>query len=328
MLIKLQPTAPWRIGPDSGDRDRVDRIYHSDSLYSAVSSAMLRLGLLDEWLDATARAPVPAVRFSSCFPYQGDTRFIVPPRSLWPPPASAKVRWRGAKFVPIHVVTELLGSRTISEEGWTVDPASECLVPLSSGTGGPFRVAVRSSAAVDRLGSGVTPHSTACIEFAPGSGLWAAAEFADDAAKEQWNSKLQGALKLLADSGFGGERSRGWGRAEVSFHDDAVIAAESPAEASGWWMLSLFHPAENDAIDWKRGSYSLTTRGGRVEGATQSGDAKKPTRMIAEGSVIVAASEPRGSAANVAPDDFPHPVYRAGFALSVAIPLGNARQAV
>ena len=56
-LIKLRPTGPWRIGPDSGDRDRVDRIYHSDSLYSAVSGAMSRLGELDSWLDATARAP-------------------------------------------------------------------------------------------------------------------------------------------------------------------------------------------------------------------------------------------------------------------------------
>jgi CRISPR/Cas system CSM-associated protein Csm4 (group 5 of RAMP superfamily) len=87
-------------------------------------------------------------------------------------------------------------------------------------------------------------------------------------------------------------------------------------------MLSLFHPASGDSIDWGRGSYSLTTRGGRVESPASWGDAKKPTRMIAEGSVIVAAAEPRGSASNVAPDHFPHPVYRAGFALAVPIPLG------
>jgi CRISPR type III-A-associated RAMP protein Csm4 len=340
MLIKLHPTTPWRIGPDSGDRDRVDRIYHSDSLYSAVSSAMARLGTLDEWLDATARAAEPAVRFSSCFPFQGDVSFIVPPRSLWPPPASPKVRWRGAKFVPLSVVNELVTSRSISEEGWTVDPASECLVPIAgsgSGSGGPFRVSVRSSAAIDRHGSGVFPHSTACIEFAPNSGLWAAAEFADDAAREKWSGPLKGAIRLLADSGFGGERSRGWGRAEVSFSDEPLAewgsamrclpddkASPALAADSAWWMLSLFHPASADSIDWGRGSYSLTTRGGRIESPASWGDAKKPTRMIAEGSVIVSAAEPRGSASNVAPDDFPHPVYRAGFALAVPIPLGPA----
>jgi hypothetical protein len=44
VLVRLRPTGPWRIGPDSGDRDRVDRIYHSDALYAAVCGAMFRLG--------------------------------------------------------------------------------------------------------------------------------------------------------------------------------------------------------------------------------------------------------------------------------------------
>src|SRR6185295_12064145 len=115
LLIRLRPTGPWRIGPDSGDRDRVDRIYHSDSLYSAVCGAMLRLGTLEEWLDATARAEEPAVRFSSCFPFQEDTLFVVPPRSHWPPPASAKVRWKGAQFVPLGLVESLVAGQPIGE---------------------------------------------------------------------------------------------------------------------------------------------------------------------------------------------------------------------
>jgi hypothetical protein len=45
---------------------------------------------------------------------------------------------------------------------------------------------------------------------------------------------------------------------------------------------------------------------------------------VAEGSVLVASAEPRGSAADVAPDGFPHPVYRAGFALAIPIPLKAA----
>ncbi len=56
VLVRLRPTGPWRIGPDSGDRDRVDRVYHSDALYSAVCGAMFRLGEGGAWLDATARA--------------------------------------------------------------------------------------------------------------------------------------------------------------------------------------------------------------------------------------------------------------------------------
>jgi len=247
MIVRLHPTGPWRIGPDSGDRDRVDRIYHSDSLASAVAGAMARLGHLEEWLDATARAAElrstgPAVRFGSCFPFYGDTSslqtmLVIPPRSVWPPPASSKVRWTGARFVPMRVVEDLVNGRIVSDEGWAVDGASECLTP--HGASGPFRVAVRSSAAVDRLGAGIAPHSTACIEFAPNAGLWTIASFADEEAQEQWSGRLQGALRLLGDSGFGGERSRGWGRAEVSFSEDPLPLTHAHAEGgeSAWWML-------------------------------------------------------------------------------------------
>ena len=318
LLIKLRPTGPWRIGPDSGDRDRVDRIYHSDSLYSAVTGAMSRLDELDSWLDATARAPEPAVRFSSCFPFYGETLYVVPPRNVWPPPPSAKVRFKGARFVPLKVVETLISGRPMAEENWAIDGASECLV--SGGAQGPFRVSVRSNAAVDRTGESVAPHSTACLEFTPGAGLWFLASFADDAAKERWNAPLQGALRLLADSGFGGGRSRGWGRSEMP----EIVEGELPQlliaaseDATGYWLLSVFHPAESDSIDWQHGNYSLSTRGGRVE---SHGDEKKPTRMLTEGSVIVSAAAPVGAVSDVAPENFAHPVYRSGFALAIPIP--------
>ena len=48
---------------------------------------------------------------------------------------------------------------------------------------------------------------------------------------------------------------------------------------------------------------------------------KKNTRMVAEGSVLVSSARPEGAAANVAPEGFAHPVYRAGFALSLPVPL-------
>ena len=74
---------------------------------------------------------------------------------------------------------------------------------------------IRSRAAVDRLGQGVEPHQTACLEFSKGSGIWIAFSFADKKAESQWSPALKGALRLIADSGLGGERSSGWGRFEA-----------------------------------------------------------------------------------------------------------------
>src|ERR1700722_8791129 len=289
-IVKLRPLGPLRIGPDSGARDRVDTVYHGDSLYSAVTGAMLALGQMEEWLDATARnAGGAEVRFSSCYPFHGDTRFVAPPKTLWPPIASAKVRWKGAKFIPLPLVEILANGGLPEEDRWSVDGASECLVP--HGRVAPFRIGLRSSAAVDRLGAGIEPHATGCLEFHSGAGLWAAIWFADEAAQGRWRAPVEAALRLLADSGFGGERSRGWGRTEApEFQDgmlpDLILPAIAPPTPSpetenfwvgpagpqSYWLLSLFAPAVEDEIDWERGSYSLVERGGRVDSPARSGD--------------------------------------------------------
>jgi CRISPR type III-A-associated RAMP protein Csm4 len=436
LVVKLRPAGPWRIGTDSGARNRVDTVYHSDSLYSAVASAMARLGSLDEWLAATARNGAPAVSFSSCFPFLDEIGFVIPPRTIWPPtsPAlmSARVRWKSARFVPLSMVRAMLSGQALDGNQWSLDGASECLVP--AGSPGPFRTGVRWSAAVDRLTGAAERHSTACIEFRPGAGLWTIVSFQDEAAHSRWLEPIKAAFRLLADTGFGGERSRGWGRSEppeftdgtlpdlvlgnggrgptggqgpgaggqgversaelslletpqepapeppvtesappepevpiaaepvagpappapdeppvaepAPLEPEAPIAAEPvpeplppapgpdpqeqqvprpapvqpPAPARAHWLLSLFTPAPDDSVDWRRGNYVVLARCGRVDSPAGSGELKKELQMVAEGSVLCAAAPPRGSAADVAPDGFAHPVFRAGFALSIPLP--------
>lgn len=165
--VKLRPTGPWRAGHRAGDRERVDVIFHSDQLFSAITHAMRVLGWMDEWLADTARATSPAVRFSSLFPYVGKTRLITQPRS--------------GKLAPLNRERQ---------------PDQQ-----------PYTVSVRSAAAVDRLTGAIEPHRIACLEFAPNAGMWGVFE-----ATPEWEPKVKAAFRLLADSGFGGERGQGWGR--------------------------------------------------------------------------------------------------------------------
>jgi CRISPR type III-A-associated RAMP protein Csm4 len=370
LMVKLRAAGPWRSGPASGARNRVDPIYHSDSLYAAVTAAMSTLDMRDAWLDATARHPEgAAVRFSSCFPFLGETAFIVPPRSIWPPLASmgartgasvsaSKMRWKSARFIPLPLVAGLLGGQPLREDQWTVDGSSECLLP--AGQAGPFRTGVRWSAAIDRLTGNAERHSTACIEFRRDAGLWAIVSFSDEAAQARWSEPVRGALRLLADSGFGGERSRGWGRsaqpefvegtlpemilpdkrpdapsghgdaetvpdAETRGHGDAESAGAEPppatqSSATSHWLLSLFTPGRDDAVDWKRGNYTVVARGGRIDSPAGFGERKKQLQMVTEGSVLVAGDTIRGAAPDVAPEGFAHPVFRAGFAMSIPLP--------
>jgi CRISPR type III-A-associated RAMP protein Csm4 len=350
-VFKLRPTGPWRIGPDDGARDRADLVYRSDALYSAVTAVMRDLGLRDAWLDATARADAAAVRFSSCFPWVGKTRLIAPPRHVWPPVSSAKLRSKSARFIPVTLVADLLAGKAPEEHRWMVDTPGGCLLPVGS-PAAPFRFDVRTSAAVDRLGGGALLHSTACLEFGPNSGLWGAVAFADPETSGRWSGPVKTALRILADSGFGGGRSRGWGRSESPEFRDGFLpglilrkppaaapepVAEGTEEASlepqtenveapeppgeqVQWLLSLFAPAAADAVDWGQGSYTLVTRSGRVESPVRTGEAKKFLNMIEEGSVLVAPEPLLGAAVDVSPDGFPHPVYRFGCAFAIPVP--------
>jgi hypothetical protein len=102
---------------------------------------------------------------------------------------------------------------------------------------------------------------------------------------------------------------------------EPVPAPEAPAVPTHpHWLLSVFTPAPADLVDWRRGNYTVLARSGRVDSPAGSGELKKQIHMVAEGSVVYAEAPPRGSAANVAPDGFAHPVFRAGFALAIPLP--------
>ncbi|MFH0946310.1 MAG: hypothetical protein V2A76_14010 [Planctomycetota bacterium] len=308
---------------------------HSDALSSAVSTAMAQLGLLEDWLKAAfpAQGP-PAVRFSSCCAFQDDLLFVVPPSSLWPPPPSPRVRWKGARFVPLKVVDALLAEQPLDEDRWRVDGVSQCLVP-SEWTQGPFQPVIRSNAAVDRLSGDVAVHRSACLEFSPGAGMWAVVAFDGEEAKARWMDPVRAAFRVLADGGIGGERSRGWGRFRQPEMEEGVLPdlllSWRPAEPAGegeplpapgmaYWLLSLFSPAAQDRVDWGRGHYTLLTRGGRVDSPGAPGALKRHSRVVAEGSVVCSEGPPAGAALDVAPEGVPHPVYRAGYALALPIP--------
>jgi len=335
LLVRIRPSTPWRLGPESGSLGEAAAILHSDAVYSAVTLALGQLGWMDAWLEATAD-PLrePAVRFTSAFPWQRSLLYVPPPKGLWPPDsAAAKVRWKGARFVPATVVAALLRGEKLDEDAWEVDGFSACLIPAASrSASGPFRFLVRSMAAVDRMNGGqVLPYVAGCVQFAPASGLWCAAQFATSTAYAVWAPRIQAAFRLLGDTGIGGMRSRGFGRARsVDFQAGLLpdlLFGPKPAPALGgaWWLLSLMIPSGTDAVRWEEGHYELVKRSGRIGSQEGGGLLKRTSRALAEGSVVVCPQPPRGTVHNVAPEGCPHPVWRVGHAVAIPIPWpGNA----
>ncbi len=318
-IVRFRPIGPWRLGPPSGERDRVDRALHSDTLFSALTLASERLGFLNEWLAATAESANPVIRIGSGFPFVGKTLLAPGPKHVWPPAAASRVRWQAARFVPLQLIPRLLAYESLKEDRWAVDPVSECVLPVEKfgEVTPPFRVRMRHTAPVDRLSNAsAEAAATACLEFADSAGMWCAV-----ACTDAWRDRVQSLFRYVADAGLGGERSLGWGRSaapEFETLPGALTAEPSEVEQheTGHWLLSLYAPAETDSVDWSRGAYGLLRRSGRTD---SQGDLKVESAMVEEGSVIIAEQAPTGFARNIAPDGYSHAVYRSGFAFSVPV---------
>ena len=71
-----------------------------------------------------------------------------------------------------------------------------------TGSGAPLKIVIRAAAAIDRLTGVADPHRIACLEFAPNAGFWGCFAVEDAI----WEARVKSAFRLLADSGFGGEK--------------------------------------------------------------------------------------------------------------------------
>ena len=303
---------------------------------------MRDLGFVDEWIAVTAQANggEPGIRLSSCFPWTGRLLLIQPPRHLWPLNQTGKVRWKAARFVPVNVIPALIRGESLPEDQWAVDPVSECLLPVTKGgpLHPPFRVVHRRMAPIDRVsGTSEFGQDVACLQFAPVSGMWFASTFASDEVRHIWFNRIRGACRLLADSGIGGGKSRGWGRSdeprvEAPADLGRMLTGTASTDGSGdnqeraWWLLSLFSPSEQDSVDWKRGFYSVCVRSGRVVTQASTAEIKPGMQMVTEGSVLLSGSPLAGAARSITVPDVDHPVYRSGIALAIPVAWKESRR--
>lgn len=173
---------------------------------------------------------------------------------------------------------------------------------------------------VDRRHNSSNVYLMGRVSFNAGCGLWFGVAGADAAMQ----ARLAGLLAHLGDRGIGGERSSGYG----------VFTLEQTQELKLWQtpgsyhlLLSRYLPtaAELPALRAEHASYQLVTVGGWLQTPYMPHLRRKQIAMVAEGSVVGTATVPgtavSGSMADVKPEwqNFPHPVYRCGFALTAPV---------
>ncbi|MBE7557386.1 MAG: type III-A CRISPR-associated RAMP protein Csm4 [Anaerolineales bacterium] len=183
---------------------------------------------------------------------------------------------------------------------------------------------------VDRMSNASEIFYTGRVTFRAGCGWWLGIAW-----NPSWEKKhglvtrqvIEQALKLLADTGLGGERAAGYGQFEVEKAGTKNWPNPNPNDL--FITLSRYHPHHKElpaALQAEESAYKLVSVGGWLSSPGQKAQRRKRLWLLAEGSVLRAAGAgPWGNITDVKPDylstseAFPHPIWRYGLACPVAL---------
>ena len=152
------------------------------------------------------------------------------------------------------------------------------------------------------------------VQFNKGCGLWFAAHFDSDETKQ----KIETCLRVLGDTGIGGERSAGYGLFNFT---PATIEIPSVEAGNQFVTLSPICPqTPTELANLLTGdtAYTLNPSVGWIS-TTGVDFPRKQVMMFSEGSILNATEGQVGRLIDLAPEGWAHPVYRYGYAWQIGI---------
>ena len=148
------------------------------------------------------------------------------------------------------------------------------------------------------------------VKFHEDCGLWFDAKFDT----EETQAQIETILRVLGDTGIGGERSAGYGL--FDFHSQ-LASPESEREMNRFVTLSPICPRDagqlNTLVQGDVG-YTLEERSGWIGSAEGNGLRRQQVWMFTEGSVLNGNGAQVGRLVDLKPDACPHPVWRYAYA--------------
>jgi len=186
---------------------------------------------------------------------------------------------------------------------------------------------VRPRVALDRVNSASQIWHIGSVHFHRGCGLWFAADFNSKLGPD-FRQKFESCLRLLGDTGIGGERGGGYGLFEFT---SSVQALPSASNAKAFLTLAPLCPRNADELNRLVGGgdpfYEIITRRGWISSREGSTLRRKTVWMFSEGSVFPGSDSTRaGALTRVTPKIWEedandalekHPVFRYGYAFPV-----------
>lgn len=156
------------------------------------------------------------------------------------------------------------------------------------------------------------------VQFNTNCGLWFAAQFDADETKQ----KIDTLLRVLGDTGIGGERNAGYGLFDFAEDTIDVPTVEACNQFVTLSPICPKTPEELTNLLTGNIAYTLNPLTGWVS-TTGTASRRKQIMMFAEGSVLHTSDAQIGRLVDLKPDGWAHPVYRYGYAWPVGIKGGQ-----
>jgi CRISPR-associated protein Csm4 len=225
---------------------------------------------------------------------------------------------------PVGGAKRKMRSDLVIQDGqaWVTPAERTDLLPYLDAVTGDVRLWEQGTAprvTVDRVTNRSQVYAAGRLSFAPGCGLFFLVDYEDVGLR----SRVEQALRVLGDTGIGGERSSGHGQFELEIVERFQLGEPSSEASDAFTTLATYWPTEPEVMAGilDDASYGLVNRRGWLASPEGMNLRRRGVRMLTEGSVTLRA--PAGALAEVKPLDpapavnVSHDVWRYGIAFPV-----------
>jgi len=331
-IIRIKFTSPLHISNVRGDYDISEKIFHSDSMYSAIIEAWNVLGL-SGFIPKSANENLPFA-ISSLFPFtfinniEEHLYFLPRPASFKPDvPISINKKVKKIEYIDSFFFKQLQQKGKICIDEGCLKGIYYTDKPIDSNL---MIADVQPRVRVPRGADDSKPFYTERIYFKENSGLYFFLHYESD---EIYRAILA-ALDYLKDEGIGTDRHVGNGMFTYEVDENAHIIHFDKIDSKYSLNLSLFIPESHQQVKQiidDKSYFETLIRGGWITSYPYITLRKKYVRTIKEGSVLQIEPGIYGKIADVTPDKnmLPpskqeiHPIFRVGKSIWVPFKICN-----
>jgi len=338
--VKLLFNTPLHIGsPYKGiGVENTQPFISSDTIFSALCNVWIKYGILTSE-ELNKAVPELNIIFSSAFPFLriGDSASYFLPTPVYEPNSidkligseeekdSLKKKLKKSPFIPLELFRNYLIENSYFRKSY--DKVLDDIFAYKS----VYKEKLSVRHAQDRISSASQPYYVGQTYFDPElGGLYFVVKLDDELV--DWTNIFNEGLRALAKEGFGGLRStmgtfivnEEYGTLKMieKYDDLFFLTIEGPSEKIKYCLLSVYFPIDGELDLIKKNNdniyYELIHRKGwTYSTSTYYQLKKKSIYLFKEGSLF--NFPVIGNVIDIKPDDFPHPVWKCGKALTVQL---------